>query len=153
MPIGSDKLVKIKQISGLTALLPTANEKAALAGVSAPGSTNKYATAADLPVKKVAGVTTIKNSSFDIFNSYAGHYVRVNTSTDAIGTILTYDSEGWADGTVIMIEQTGSGIVSIQGDSDVTVNCYGTPETTGQYTTLKLICVARDVWTVIVGAA
>lgn len=153
MPTSADKLVKIKQISGLTALLPTANEKAALAGVSAPGSTNKYATAADLPVKKVAGVTTIKNSSFDIFNSYAGHYVRVNTSTDAIGTILTYDSENWAVGTVIMIEQTGSGIVSIQGDSGVTVNCYGRPETTGQYTTVKLICVARDVWTVIVGAA
>ena len=152
MPTSADKLVKIKQITGLSALLPTADEKAALAGVSAPGSTNKYATAADIPdVKKVAGVTTITSSSFDISNSYAGHYVRVNTSTDAIGTIL--GSKIWAIGTVIMIEQTGSGIVSIQGDSDVTVNCYGTPETTGQYTTVKLICVARDVWTVIVGAA
>ena len=153
MPTGADKLVKIKQISGLTALLPTANEKAALAGVSAPGSTNKYATAADLPVKKVAGVTTITSSSFDIFNSYAGHYVRVNSSIWARGTIKTYESEHWAIGTVIMIEQTGSSIVAIQGDTGVTVNCYGRPETTGQYTTIKLICVAQDVWTVIVGAA
>jgi len=154
MPTSADKLVKIKQITGLSALLPTADEKAALAGVSAPGSTNKYATAADIPdVRKVFGVRSETHDNFDITASDAGYYIRVDAGMAARGTVLDYRSAGWAIGTVITVEQTGADTVTLQGASGVTLNAYEGLNSAGQYATLQLICVAQDVWTVIGGVA
>jgi hypothetical protein len=79
-----------------------------------------------------------------------GKMVRGNNASAQTYTIPPNSSVAFSTGTVITIEQTGAGIITIAPGSGVTVNSTAR-KTWGQYSTIQIYKISTDVWNVIGG--
>jgi hypothetical protein len=124
--------------------LPTADQKAALAGTSGtPSASNKYVTAADvLSVNTELTTATTLNAT-----SYANKYIPCSHST---GFNVTVNASVFSAGNVIAIEQTGAGVITLVAGSGMTLN--GGLKTWGQYSVLYIFFKSATVATVIGGS-
>lgn len=102
---------------------------------------------------KVEGIKSVKDASYTLQSADAGQYIRMQSTLDRTLTIPAQSSDRIDPGFVVTIEQTAAGVITIAGDSGVTLNYYGGLNTAGQYAVIQLICVAADVWTIIGGVA
>jgi len=78
------------------------------------------------------------------------------TASDAFGYIVATNSSSititvpditWPTDTEILIEQRGTGQITIQGASGVTVNSSQTLKSSGQYAVIGLKRTAANTWT------
>lgn len=92
------------------------------------------------------------DGDFTLVLGDAENYLCVDYETPVEVTIPAHSDVAFPVPTVITIEQTGAGTVTIVADDGVTLNAYeGGVSTYGQYYGLQIIQVAEDVWTLIAG--
>jgi hypothetical protein len=78
----------------------------------------------------------------------ANSYVRFTAASDTVFTIPTSVSADFPIGTVIEIEQGGSGALSVAAAPGVTINSRGADMAlAGQYAVAALKKVGSDTWT------
>ncbi len=86
--------------------------------------------------------------------SDAEKYLRLNDTVQYEVVIPAEVTSSFATGSIIAIEQRGSGRVKVgAGPGGVTLNYYGGQYTAGQYAVVQLIKVGTDNWTLIGGTA
>jgi hypothetical protein len=79
-----------------------------------------------------------------------GKMVRANNASAQTYTIPPNSSVAFSEGSVITIEQTGAGIITVAPGSGVTINSTAR-KTWGQYSTIQIYKISTDVWNVIGG--
>ena len=127
--------------------LPTSDQKAALAGTGTPSSSNKYVTEDGIPdPTKLAGINAQTGTTYTLVLADAGKRVRCSNASPIALTIPLNSSVAFATNTFIEIEQQGAGVVTVAGASGVTVN--GAKKSWGQYSTIRLLKLDTDLWTV-----
>lgn len=87
-----------------------------------------------------------KTASYTLAISDAGGYVRVSSSSPTTVTVPTHAAAAFPVGSVIQVEQAGTGTVTIAGSGGVTVNTAGSTSLS-QYKVVKLVNVSTNVWT------
>ena len=79
-------------------------------------------------------------------------YIRCNNASAITVTVPKNSVVAFTTWTVITLEQTGAGTVTVAPvDGDVTINAYDGLSTYGQYAGIQLVKVDTDVWTCIAG--
>lgn len=80
--------------------------------------------------------------------SEAGKYFNLDKATAAVFTIPAHAVVPYLAGTRLYVEQAGAGVVTIAGDTGVTVNSRGAVfDTAGQYAVAVAVKKADDLWT------
>ena len=129
------------------------------------GSTNKYSLWSTVksvlktyfdglytPKGKVVGINDQTGTTYTLVLADAGKYVRCTNESAIALTVPTNASVNYDTGTVITIEQGGAGVITVAGDTDVTVNGYDSGlSTAGQYAVIQLLKTGSDEWTCIGG--
>ena len=104
------------------------------------------------PFGKVVGINDQTGTTYTLVLADAGKYVRCTNENPIAVTVPTNASVNYDIGTVITIEQGGAGVVTVAGDTDVTVNGYDSGlSTAGQYAVIQLLKTGSDEWTCIGG--
>lgn len=98
--------------------------------------------------------TNAQTSSYTLVASDESKIVEMSNSSSNVVTVPTNSSVPFANGTQIVIVQTGSGQTSVVASSGVTINCtpQGTTNTAklrSQWSSLTLIKRSSDVWLAI----
>ena len=107
--------------------------------------------ALELKANKRVSILT-KTDSFTLDVRDAGCYIRVNKKTAATVTIpYSAITEYFEAGDSIEIEQAGDGEVRMSMTAGGTL--YGDVKTAGQYKTVRLLCIATDIYVVKDGVA
>ncbi len=124
-----------------------------LAGfMSAADKTKLNGIEQDASSTKVAGINNQGNSDYTLILSDAGKYIRINASNARQLTVPANANVPFAMGTVISIEQQGSGPITVEAASGVSVQAYESGQTTaGQFAIVQLIKTATNSWTLIGG--
>ena len=93
-------------------------------------------------------------TSYTLVLADAGKYVRCTNENAIAVTVPTNAAVAYNIGTVITIEQGDAGVITVAGDTDVTVNGYDSGlSTAGQYAVIQLLKTGSDAWTCIGGIA
>lgn len=91
-----------------------------------------------------------KTASYSLITSDANSYLRFTSATDVVLTVPPNSANPIDIGTVVAIEQAGTGKVTVAAGAGVTVNCRGgAVATAGQYAVAQLKKVDTDVWTLL----
>lgn len=97
--------------------------------------------------EQVSSFTTVTGTTYSLNASDAGALVKTTNSSAVTITVPTNASVAYAARTVISVVQYGTGQVTIQGASGVTINSRASIDTTvGPYATATLIRIAADEW-------
>ena len=106
------------------------------------------------PFGKVVGINDQTGTTYTLVLADAGKYVRCTNENAIAVTVPTNSAVAYNIGTVITIEQGGAGVITVAGDTDVTVNGYDSGlSTAGQYAVIQLLKTGSDEWTCIGGVA
>lgn len=89
-----------------------------------------------------SGVTT---TTYTLLLSDLNKYIKVSNANPITVTVPAL----FEVGSVIALEQTGAGVITVAGDTDVTIN--GNLSSGGQYTVLTLVKTSSTTWTCIGG--
>lgn len=104
------------------------------------------------PFGKVVGINDQTGTTYTLVLADAGKYVRCTNDDSIAVTVPTNAAVAYDTGTVITIEQGGAGVITVAGDTDVTVNGYDSGlSTAGQYAVIQLLKTGSDAWTCIGG--
>jgi len=104
------------------------------------------------PKGKVVGINDQTGTTYTPVLADAGKYVRCTNDDSIAVTVPTNAAVSYDTGTVITIEQGGAGVITVAGDTDVTVNGYDSGlSTAGQYAVIQLLKTGSDEWTCIGG--
>lgn len=80
----------------------------------------------------------------------AGNRVTLSNASPILVTVPTNASVAFQLGTLIWLTQLGAGLVSVVGDTGVTVNALdGTLDMAGQYSSAVLFKEATNTWTFV----
>ena len=133
--------------------LPTADEKAALAGTGTPSATNKYVTEdtiGDISIKLSINPQT--GTTYTLVMTDAGKLVRCSNANAITLTIPKNSVVAFPVGTFIDVEQQGAGVVAgAPVDGDVTINSTAR-KTWGQYSVIRFIKLDTNLWNVVGGS-
>jgi hypothetical protein len=87
-------------------------------------------------------------TQFTLALSDAFTYVRC-TGLSATVTVPLQSSVTWLDGTEIMLEQGGTGQLTVVGATGVTINSSATLKSRAQYAVVGLKRISSDLWTFV----
>jgi hypothetical protein len=107
------------------------------------GTPNETASYYDLNFASV-GVSTESGADYTFLPTDSGGWIRFTAASAVTATIAPYSHVEFRLGMVIMVEQAGVGLVTIAPGAGVTL--YGSTGTNGQYSVLRLVNLAKNVW-------
>ena len=102
---------------------------------------------------KLAGVMfSDALTAYTLVLSDAGKFIRLANANPITVTVPPDASVAFPIGSFVEIEQAGAGIITVAEGSGVTINSKDDgDETDGQHSTVRLVKVASDTWTLIGG--
>lgn len=96
---------------------------------------------------------TAPTASFTLALTDVDKYIKATSSSAIVITVPPYSGVAFPVGTVITINQDGTGAVSVTQGSGVTLKYFKGLKVAGRYASLQIIKVATDTWDVIGGIA
>lgn len=110
---------------------------------------NKVVTKVNDIIDNLVEFVDITTTTYTIKLTDSNRYLKISNADAITVTLPTYEAVPILVGTIITIEQTGAGAITVQGDTGVTVN--GLVLSGGQYNILVLIKTSFNTWTCIGG--
>jgi len=110
---------------------------------------------ADVNVGKFVVIETDPSESHALILTDAGKYIRCGTALEVTLTVPTFTNVAFPAGTIITIEQTGTGAVTVVGAAEgVVIHALDDGfSSAGQYSAMQLINVDEDEWVLLGGIA
>ena len=95
---------------------------------------------------KLAGINAQTGTTYTFVIGDAGKRVRCTNANAITVTVPQNSSVAYDIGTVIEVEQGGAGVVTLDEDTNVTIN--SSVKTWGQYSAVRLLKLDTNLWTV-----
>ena len=95
---------------------------------------------------KLAGINAQTGTTYTLVLADAGKRVRCTNENAITVTVPQNSSVAYDIGTVIEVEQGGAGVVTLDEDTNVTIN--SSVKTWGQYSAVRLLKLDTNLWTV-----
>lgn len=122
------------------------------------GGVHKVATAAQVRGSGGVNVTSQTGTTYTLALGDAGGYSQLNNASAITVTIPTNASVAFPVGTVIALEQTGAGAMTVAAAGGVTLNYYspssaGSCVSAGKSAVIQLVKTGTNAWTASGGIA
>jgi hypothetical protein len=95
--------------------------------------------------------TPITGTTYILQLTDAGDYIQCENADTILITIPNNSDVSFEIGTIITLEQSGAGLVTVAGDDAVTINSFVGTCSPGQWAVIEIIQVETDLWTLIGG--